>query len=296
MSKKVLITGATGYLGHRLVPIASEYADVYAVARSVVDLPDAFASHALDITSEKDVHDLFSSVLPDAVIHAAASNPGSDEKEMDAINHIGAANIAAACATCGCRLVSVSSDVVHNGFDSPFADNAVSSALAGNQYGETKALGEQAIMRCYASAAIVRTSLIYGLEKMDRGTEGFVARLNSNEPLKLFDDVLRQPVWVDALSRALCRLAFEFPQVSGTINVAGDEVISRAEYGIRLLDYWGVDTRGTLPSGAPKLTSISGAGIDGLPMNLSLSLDRAKSLGFDVSGVSAVLSSADTHS
>ena len=40
--------------------------------------------------------------------------------------------------------------------------------------------------RTAANAALVRTSLIYGLQEMDRGTEGFVLRHRSGERVRLF--------------------------------------------------------------------------------------------------------------
>jgi len=70
---------------------------------------------------------------------------------------------------------------------------------------------------------------------------------------------------------------------TGLINVAGSESMTRAAYGLHLLEHWGVST-----DHAVQL--ISGAGINGLPLDLRLQLDRARSLGFLLPGVTAVLS------
>lgn len=283
--QRFLITGATGYLAHRLLPVASGFAEVFACARNVSNLAAEFNPLVLDVTDESSVRSVVEQVRPDAVIHAAASNPGSSQNSMDGVNHLGAKHIAKACTESGCRLVAVSTDVVFAGDAAPYADSAVASPLPQNEYGRTKALGEQAIVTHCPPAVIVRTSLIYGLEQMDRGTAGFVERLARGEDLNLFSDVLRQPVWVDSLALALCRFATDLKDQRGFINVAGSDVLSRADFGLRLLDYW--DAR---PESGINL--ISGKGIGGLPMDLRVSLDRALSLGIEVPGVEEVLDGA----
>ncbi len=64
-------------------------------------------------------------------------------------------------------------------------------------------------MAVHQEAAIVRTSLIYGLHQMDNGTRSFAERLRDGREVGLFSDVLRQPVWVETLAAALLELARE---------------------------------------------------------------------------------------
>ncbi len=278
----LLITGATGYLAHRLMPIAERYASVTGLSRTASDPAFAFHHLAADVGDLEALRSAVKSVSPDAIIHAAAANPGSTEDAMKAVNHRGTENIARVAVDTASRLVVVSTDVVHNGSNAPYADDADAQPLDGNVYGQTKWLGEQAVLSSGANAIIVRTSLIYGLEQMDRGTEGFAQRLNQGEPLALFNDVIRQPVWVDSLATVLCELAFNHAGETGIINVAGAEPISRADFGLRLLRYWGIDT-------ANRVTQRSGRGIKGLPVDLRLQLSRADSLGFRLPGVGDVL-------
>ncbi len=279
----LLITGASGYLAHRLLPIACRYGDVIGLSRTGHGIGANVEHIAVDLTDTAALRAVVESVAPDAIVHAAAANPGSSASSMTAVNHLATATIAQLAADSGCRLVSVSTDVVHNGIDAPFADDAIAQPLADNVYGQTKWLGEQAVLSSGANAIIVRTSLIYGLQQMDRGTEGFVQRLEAGETLSLFSDVQRQPVWIDSLAEVLCELAVNLTAETGLINVAGSESMTRAAYGLHLLEHWGVST-----DHAVQL--ISGAGINGLPLDLRLQLDRARSLGFLLPGVTAVLS------
>ncbi len=278
---KILITGASGYLAHRLLVIAAAFGEVIGVARQRGSVHQTVQAESVDLTDNVATDQLIKRIRPDVIIHAAASNPGADESQMEAVNHRASATIAAAAARVGSRLVMVSTDVVHNGTEAPYADEAVASPI--NTYGRTKALGEQAVLAVKPDAVIVRTSLIYGLEQMDRGTQGFVDRLLRGEPLVLFHDVLRQPVWIDSLSNTLCLLACKHTDVSGVMNVVGSEVISRAQFARVMLAHWSIDT-------VDMITERSGHGIDGLPMDLRSDCARAQALAIPLPGVAEVVS------
>ena len=280
--KKILVTGASGYLAHRLLPVAARFGEVIGVARKAESVWPGVQAESLDITDHAAVDLLVGKVKPDIILHAAASNPGVDESVMDAVNHLASDYVATAAKARGCRLVVVSTESVHNGLQAPYTDAAVANPV--NTYGRTKALGEKAVMKICPDAAIVRTSLIYGLAQMDRGTQGFVDRLERGEPLILFNDVIRQPVWVDSLADAICALAIKDTGVSGLLNVVGSQALSRATFARMMLAHWGVDTNAMI-------SEKSGAGIQGLPLDLTSDCARARALGYALPGVSEVLDS-----
>ena len=281
--RKILITGASGYLAQALVPIAAKQADVIGVARDAKKIGSEAMGLSLDIEDRSAVMDLVQMHRPDAIIHCAACNPGSgNDHTMFAINEIGSGNVAAAASEFGCRLVCVSSDTVFDGDRAPFADDSASCPLPENAYAVSKARGEDLIISRLPSALIVRTSLIYGLDYIDRGTEGFAKRLKAGDSLRLFTDVIRQPVECQSLSRNLCALALDHADESGFINMAGDEAMSRYTFGVRMLEYWGIDFKG-------QVEQVSGSGIKGLPLDLRVTMDRAKALGLPTPGLSDVI-------
>ena len=280
--KKIIITGASGYLAQALVPIAAEQAEVVGIARHV----DAISANAhaisVDIEDRAAVLDLVMSQQPDAIIHCAAINPGGSEESMFDINERGTGHVAVAAKQLGCRLVSVSSDTVLSGNDAPYADDAPASPLSENVYAVSKARGEALITSLVPTAVIARTSLIYCTDTIDRGTEGFSKRLDAGHSLELFTDVIRQPIDGVSLSRSLCALALEHVDESGIMNIVGDEAMSRYTFGVRMLDFWGIDYK-------DRVEQTSGVGIAGLPMDLSMSMNRAKALGLPTPGLSEVL-------
>jgi dTDP-4-dehydrorhamnose reductase len=133
---------------------------------------------------------------------------------------------------------------------------------------------------------IVRTSLIYGLEEMDRGTESFVKRIEAGQTLILFKDVVRQPIWVESLAEALLKLAeLDF---AGVLNVAGCQALTREEFGRRLLAWWQVDPRGLLQSG--RAADISNT----IPLDLRMTITKAEQLlQMTFPGVDEVLARQD---
>lgn len=285
MNKKVLITGASGYLANALLPCVAQRADVTGIARKAAAINESVEAASMDITQRESVFDLIADLKPDAIIHCAACNPGGTDEQMFAINDVGTKHIAQAANEFNCRLVSVSSDTVLNGKTAPYSDDAPVSPLPSNAYAISKARGEAHITSIAPNAVVVRTSLIYGTNAMDRGTAGFVERLNAGETLSLFNDVIRQPVHDKALSEGLCKLALDHCDVAGVMALVGDEAMSRYAFGLRMLDFWNIDYEG-------RVESNSAAQLPGVPLDLTIMMQRAYELGLDTPGVSSVLKTA----
>lgn len=266
--KTLLVTGGSGYLGRYLTAKAAENFDLYTTYHTHAGQIKAGQPIPLNLANQADVQRVVNRLKPAAIIHTAAINPGGDQKAMMQINARGSEYVAQAAVAVGARLVHVSTDVVHNGKNAPYPDDAPPTPL--NAYGRSKAAAEAAVTQADPTAAIVRTSLIYGLDEIDRGTAGFVKKLQSGQPLVLFNDVIRQPVWVDSLAAALLKLVdVEF---GGLLNVVGSQAITREAFGRKMLHWWQVDTQGLLQSG--RAADISGT----IPLDLRLTTHKAEHL------------------
>lgn len=283
----LLVTGASGYLGRHLTARAMDRFSLYSAYHHQPGQVKAGQPVLLDLSRRESVLQRIADLTPHAIIHAAAVNPGAgDEEEMIQINGLSPGYVAEAAAEVGARLVYVSTDVVHSGQHAPYDDEARPTPV--NAYGRSKAAGEAAVMARLPGAAIARTSLIYGLEEMDRGTAGFAGRLRAGQPLLLFNDVIRQPIWVESLVEALLKLAAN--DVAGTLNVVGRQALTREEFGRRMLAWWRVDTAGLLKSGPA--ASVYGS----IPLDLRMPCARAERLlEMTFPGVDEVLAAAEAE-
>ena len=279
--QRILITGGSGYLGRSLIAKAAQAYTVYATYNTQAGRIAAGHAVPLSLTDRDQVLRCITTLAPQVILHTAAVNPGKGSADaMWQTNVAGSRYVAEGAAAVGARLVHVSSDVVHDGQHAPYADDARPSPV--NDYGQSKAAAEAVVADIVPPAAVVRTSLIYGFTEMDNGTASFAQRLHNGQPLVLFTDVIRQPIWVETLADALLKLAAI--DYAGTLNVAGHQALTRAAFAQRLLAWWGVSTQERLQEG--RAAEIS----DTIPLDLRLSLTKAEQL-LDMSfpGVDEVL-------
>jgi dTDP-4-dehydrorhamnose reductase len=237
--QRLLITGGSGYLGRHLVRrVAATWAGEWRYTFFSADPHGLPQGMALDVRDAAAVSALAEAFAPDAVIHTVGSNRSAD---MAAVIVEGTRHVAAAAAVARARLVHLSTDSVFDGAAAPYDERAWAEPI--NAYGRAKAAAE-VIARAHPNAVIVRTSLIYGLEEMDNGTAWMAEALRAGRPVTLFTNQRRNPVWVETL----CRACLELIELDyrGVLNVAGRQVMTRAEFGLRLLDWWGVQERATL--------------------------------------------------
>jgi dTDP-4-dehydrorhamnose reductase len=272
--KRLLITGGSGYLGRHLVPRAARAWELrYTYYQRP---PGAPGGHKLDVRDREAVLALVRAAPPDAIIHLAGSNRTPD---MQRVIELGARHVVAAAAETGARLIHLSSDVIFDGRRAPYRESDPPSPL--HDYGRAKAAAE-AIVAGYPDHAIVRTSLIYGLELMDHSTGWIAAALAAGRPVTLFRNQYRNPIWVDSLCQAILELAES--DFRGVIHVAGRQALNRAEFGLRLLDWWKVTARTGLAVGDSD---------DSWPLDCRLDLSLAERLlATPLPGMDAVLPAA----
>jgi len=228
MTGKILVTGATGYLGARVAQRAA--AAGWSVVGSYFTAATEAAGERLDIRDAAAVRETMRRVRPDVVVHTAA---GRDDWRAIAD---GAAHVAVGAVSTDARLVHISSDAVFSGIDVDYDETAVPDPVY--RYGAAKAAAETAVKAIAPAAAIVRTSLILG---DGRGAHEILThRLVSGQADgALFTDEIRKPVHVDDLAEAILELATI--EYEGVLNVAGPDVISRYDLGVLVARRDGLD-------------------------------------------------------
>jgi len=167
--KKLLITGASGFLGSR---IAVYYKNKYEVFTP---------SHKeLDITNRDSVFEKLQSINPDYIIHCAAvSDVAFCEKEPEkawSINVDGSRNVAEAAKCIGATCILCSSDQVYFGsvLNEAHAEEEVLEPF--NLYGKGKLAAEQECLEVNPNSILLRLSWMYDTNSTNEQEHGDFVR------------------------------------------------------------------------------------------------------------------------
>jgi dTDP-4-dehydrorhamnose reductase len=229
---RLLVTGAAGMLGHRVVTDAQARGwDV-----TGVDLVDG------DLTDPAAATDLVQEHTPDVVIHCAAFVNVDDAEAQEElawkVNVDASANIAAAAAMVGARIVAVSTDYVFDGTMTgrPYVESDPTSALGA--YGRTKLAGEQALAAHNPDHAIARTAWLFGVGGKNFCDTMLKAGLARDE-VSVVTDQIGSPTFAGHLSPALLDLATI--DATGVFHTAGAGQVSWHGLTVELYRQAGID-------------------------------------------------------
>ncbi|MGB8701140.1 MAG: SDR family oxidoreductase [Thermosynechococcaceae cyanobacterium] len=273
--KKLLITGASGYLGWHLGQAAQNAWDVYGLTGTKRVQDPAIQNVRVDLTHEIALQAALHQIQPDALIHAAAlSRPNTCEVDPDlsfAVNVQAAWQIADYCAERDIPCVFTSTDQVFDGQKAPYGETDPVAPI--NRYGEHKVLAEEGMRSRYPHTIICRLPLLYGLAPQGKTfLQGFVSQLRAGEPLKAFTDEIRTPVSGQSAAQGIL-LALSAHQPY--LHLGGRERLSRYAFACMLADALGLPAnliqpchQADVPMAAPR------------PQDVSLDSALAQSLGY----------------
>lgn len=238
MKKKVLVTGARGQLGKKIIDLMSDNFELI-----LTDYDD------MDITNMDQVTSRFAKELPDFVIHAAAYtqvDKAEDNQEIcHKVNVMGTKNIAFACQEIGSTLIYISTDYVFDGKKkTPYLENDSPNPMS--VYGETKYLGEKEIEKICTNYYILRSSWIFGeLPKGHPGTnfvETMIRLSKENNELSIINDQIGSPTYTKDLVQTIESLIQKAP-VFGIYHFSGDGSCSWYDFAVEVLKQSNINIR-----------------------------------------------------
>ena len=274
--KKLLITGASGFLGWNLCQLAKQEWEVYGTYFShTVEIPGVTLLK-IDLTDFQEIKRIFSEIQPAAVIHTAAqSSPNfcqSYPEISHSINVTASCNIAGLGADYSIPCAFTSTDLVFNGLNAPYKETDSVSPV--NLYGEQKVMAEEGMLQRYPMTAVCRMPLMFGIAPPTATSfmQPFIQTLREGKELGLFTDEFRTPVSGTTAAKGLL---LALAKVHDRIHLGGKERVSRYDFGRLLVEVLQLPAAG-LKSCLQKDVKMSAP----RPPDVSLDSSKAFALGY----------------
>lgn len=225
---KILITGASSYVGARVYFDLSKKFDVIGTYHSS-KLSEVFIE--LDTTDEKDVVKVLEEVKPDIIIHLAANASSkwceANPKEAIALNESSTRYIVDTANKIGAKVIYISSFAAFEPKD---------------VYAKTKYNSEQLVKKVKAGWVILRPSLILGFSPNttnDRPFNRLLKNLDENIPAEYDTSWKFQPTYLGQISEVIEEIIKRGIEKE-IIPIAVDELKSRYDTAKDILSPFGV--------------------------------------------------------
>lgn len=280
---KILVTGANGLLGQKLVSLLQEKGNIYVIATARGKSAQVITRgefHPLDVTNKNQVEALVAKTKPDVIIHTAAMTQVDDcetKRDECILNNVTAIDhLVAVCKSNHVHLVHVSTDFIFDGSNGPLDETATPNPV--NFYGESKLAAEKAIQSSGISWSILRTVLVYGVTN-DMSRSNIVLwvkkSLEENKTISVVNDQWRTPTLAEDLAQG-CYLA-AIKKAQGVFNISGKDFMSPFDIAVQTAKFFKLDASLIQATDSTKFRQPARR-----PMKTGFIIDKAKKeLGYE---------------
>ena len=230
---RILILGASGLIGHKLLQKLSIDFDVYATlhrSKENYGLMPLFSGQNIidkvDVSDFENLRGILDTVNPNVILNCIGITPRKDEindlYKVIKINALFPHQLANWAKANNKRVIHFSTDCVFNGSTGNYTENSLTTAE--DVYGRTKALGEIN----YSHSLTIRSSFI-GQELFGK-TELLDWFLNQEgKRINGFTNTLYSGVSTNFMTRVVKTIILNAPKLSGLYQLASEKPISKYE-------------------------------------------------------------------
>lgn len=245
---RVLITGANGLLGQKLVYLfKQEHVDFLATSKGVNRLPFAGVPYqSLDVTDSRMVESCLREYRPTTLIHAAAmTKVDLCERERDRcwdLNVKAVSHLIPVCEQLGIHLVYISTDFIYDGKAGPYNEEALPNPV--NFYGQSKLAAENLVKQSEIPWTILRTVLVYGATPgISRSNIVLWVKesLEAGKVIQVVDDQFRTPTLAEDLAKG-CLLAIQ-KRAQGIFNISGKDLLTPYDIAQLTAEYFSLNKK-----------------------------------------------------
>ena len=235
--KKLLVTGASGFLGRRIAEFYGGSYEVYAPGHG-----------DMDITDRERVFSVFHDFKPHFVIHCAAiSDVGACEKEPERswkMNVDGSRNLAEVSARYGTKCILSSSDQVYFGSTLQKPHSEDEDLQPGNLYGREKKMAEEECLRVNPDCVLLRLSWMYDVRVIRPQEHGdfFRGMIPKLETAELLEYPVHDMRGITDVNEVVCNLEKAFALKGGVYNFGSPNDRNMYETVLALFRGMGWDT------------------------------------------------------
>jgi dTDP-4-dehydrorhamnose reductase len=227
-SMKVLVLGATGFLGNIVQECLRTKFEVIGTTTAVV--PQLPGQVNFNYAGKESIEELIRSIRPNCIVNCIAL-ADVDRAELDPslaefLNFELPRDLSVACQQKGIRLIHISTDHFEssiNGLQEDQLPNPI------NVYGHTKLAGDLAVLENAPSASVVRTNFFARSQLGDRGLIDFLINAyKTSNVVSGYVDVYFNPVGARFLAACLEKLVTV--NHHGILNISSSRLISKYEF------------------------------------------------------------------
>ena len=222
-SKRIFITGISGQLGGTLNKYLSRYFNV---------LNNQENFYNIDVTNKSRLKYFLEELSPDYIINCAALTNVDfcehNKRYSYEVNVNGLRNIIS-CSKKSAKIIHISTDYVFNGNQKMYTESDIPDPIS--YYGKSKLESENILRTSNRDYLILRTSVIFG----KTGNNFYVwvrDSLKNDKKISVVTDQVSNPTWSWSLSEAIYKSILN--NISGLFHYAGEEVISRYDFAIKI--------------------------------------------------------------
>ena len=281
--KKILITGANGLLGQKLIFLLSSLqgVEVIATGRGPRRIDFKEGSYLdMDLADRNEVLAQILKEAPTHIIHAAAMTQVDiceTEREKCWLNNVVASeNLIEAAKELGAYFQYISTDFIFDGTGGPYTEKDQPKPV--NYYGESKLEVERILEISEIEYSIVRTVLVYGVgQDLSRSNIVLWAKnkLENGDKIRVVNDQWRTPTLVEDLANG-CQLIVDKKAI-GIYHIAGNEYLTPYDIAMKTAHIFNLDESLISPTNADEFKEVATR-----PLKTGFDISKARhNLGYD---------------
>jgi len=241
MSKKILITGASGQLGNSVLKQLNGKYELLATDINInnintLDIP--FTS--LDITNSEQIKSTLFNFNPDVIINLAAfTDVDGCELNHDKAYLLNTKSVEMLSDKFDGHFIQISTDYVFDGYNGPYSEDDDTNPLS--IYGKTKLNAEKVLQDSVSNWCVLRTNVLFDYYRSTGASfiKWVIDSLKLKKNINVVDDQWNNPTWTQNLAE-IVELVID-KNVKGIYNYGGADYLNRFEFAHIIADVFNLD-------------------------------------------------------